>query len=276
MNKVNAKTKYLALPSSEDELISLLKYIKENNLKYFILGNGSNVILPDTTFDGVVICLKGINSYNISGTKVVASCGVMLNTLANETIKEGLKGLEWACGIPGTIGASILNNAGAYLHEIMEYVVSLRVLDKDLNIKELKRDDITYEYRNTSLKENREYIILSCELKLEIQNNRQESYDLVKDRLNRRLASQPLEYPSAGSVFKNPPDLSAGKLIEDANLKGLNKNGAEISTKHGNFIINTGNATASDIIYLIDLIKKTIKEKNGIELKCEQEIVKWD
>ena len=274
--KLNAKTKYLALPKTEEELINLLKYIKDNNLKYFLLGNGSNVILPENTFNGVVICLKNINSYEIDGTKVIASCGTMLNNLANETIKKGLKGLEWACGIPGTIGASILGNAGAYLHEIMEYVTYIRVLDKDFNIKKLKRNDITYEYRNTSLKETREYIILSCELELSNQDNIEESYALVKDRLERRLSSQPLEYPSAGSVFKNPNDLSAGKLIEDANLKGTNKNGAEISTKHGNFIINKGNANASDIIYLINLIKKTIKEKDNIDLKCEQEIVKWD
>ena len=272
--KIKTSTKYLALPKNREEIINLMKYIKDNNIKYFLLGNGSNVILPDKEFDGVIINFKKFNNFEFDGDILNVEAGAMLPTLSNEVINHGLKGLEWASGIPGTIGGSIKGNAGAYLHEIMERVLEVEVLDENLNIRTIKKEDISYDYRTTSFKESKD-IILSAKLKME-KGDFEESRALVKDRLERRLASQPLEYPSAGSVFRNPSkEQPSGKLIEDSGLKGKTIGGAQISEKHANFIVNKNNATASDIKKLIELIKKEIKENYDIDLKCEQEIVEW-
>ena len=272
--KIKTSTKYLALPKNKEEIIILMKYIKENNIKYFLLGNGSNVILPDKEFDGIIINFKKLNNFKFDNDILTVEAGAMLPTLSNEVINHGLKGLEWASGIPGTIGGSIKGNAGAYLHEIMERVLEVEVLDENLNIKTLKKDDISYDYRTTSFKESKD-IILSAKLQLE-KGDFEESRALVKDRLERRLSTQPLEYPSAGSVFRNPSkEQPSGKLIEDIGLKGKTIGGAQISEKHANFIVNKNNATASDIKELIELIKKEIKENYDIDLKCEQEIVEW-
>ena len=271
--RINTKTKYLIEPNNKEELINLINYINDNNINYFILGNGSNVILSFDYYDGIIISLKNMNKYEFDNDKLHAEAGCMLPVISKESIERSLTGLEWAIGIPGTLGASILGNAGAYLHEIMEYVISIEVMDKQGNIKVLNKDDITYGYRTTSFKENKEYIILSATLQLE-QGDKEESLALVEDRRKRRMESQPLEYPSAGSVFRNPDkEHPAGKLIEESNLKGKVIGGAKVSDKHANFIINNGNATSKDIIKLINLIKKEVKDKFDIDLLCEQEII---
>ncbi len=199
----------------------------------------------------------------------------MLPVLSNEIINNGLKGLEWASGIPGTIGASVRGNAGAYLHEIMERVESIEVLDEKLNVKTLNKEDITYGYRETSLKDSND-IILTVTLKLE-PGNYEESKALVKDRLERRLASQPLEYPSAGSVFRNPSDtVFAGKLIEDLGYKGYSIGGAKVSEKHANFIVNEDNASFEDIVSLIESVRQEVKDAYQIDLVVEPTIIKWD
>ena len=273
--RIDTNTKYLAFPKNINELIKLLKYIKENNMKYFLIGNGSNIILPDEKFDGVVISFKNLNNYEIDGNKVVCECGVMLPKVAMDTINHSLQGLEWAIGIPGTVGASVLGNAGAYLHEIMEYVSEITVLDDDLNIKTLNKSEITYGYRTTSLKEERKYIIIEVTMLLE-KGDIEESKALVQDRLKRRTESQPLDYPSAGSVFRNPSkEMPAGKIIEELGYKGKVVGGAEVSLKHANFIVNKDNAKASDIKELINSIKNDVKEKYNIDLLCEQEIINW-
>jgi len=272
--KISCYCKYMAFPKNIDELKNLLNFCKENEMKYFILGNGSNIILPDEKFDGVVVSLKKLDNFQIKNNKVYAQAGVMLPILAYQTIKESLKGLEWACGIPGTIGASIRGNAGAYLREIMEFVESVDVLDENLNIKKIKKSEIIFLYRDTSLK-NTNYIIVGAVLKLE-KGNKDESLALAEDRKRRRLESQPLEYPSAGSVFRNPEGCSAGKLIDDLGIKGERSGDAQISLKHGNFIINLGNAKSKDIIALIDLMKKKVHDEYNIDLICEQELIKWD
>ena len=273
--RIDTNTKYLAFPKNNDELINLLKYVKENNIKYFLLGNGSNIILPDEKFDGVVISFKNLNDYVIDGNKVICQSGVMLPKVAMDTINHSLQGLEWATGIPGTVGASVLGNAGAYLHEIMEYVTEIKVLDKDFNVLTLTKDDFTYGYRTTSLKESRDYIILEVTIELE-EGNIEESKELVQDRLKRRTESQPLDYPSAGSVFRNPSkELPAGKIIEELGYKGKDIGGAQVSFKHANFIVNKDNAKAKYIKKLIESIKKDVKEKYNIDLICEQEIINW-
>ena len=274
--KIKTSCNYLVFPSSVEKLQELIKFLNDVNTPYFILGNGSNVILNDNHFYGVVISLKELNEIQIDGHLVTAMAGVMMPKLVLETVDHNLKGLEWALSIPGTLGGSIYGNAGAYLSEIMEFVVTCDVIDKEGNIKTLFKDEINYDYRTTTFKQEKDLIIVSAVLKL-MDGDKYESTRLMDDRKQRRLNSQPLEYPSAGSVFRNPSkDLPAGKLIEDAHLKGLKIGGAEVSEKHANFIINTGNAKAADIKNLIDIIRNKVEEINDIKLICEQEIIDWD
>ena len=274
---IKTSTRYMICPNNVNELINLLNYIDANNYKYFILGNGSNIILPDTKFNGIVINLKSLNGIEVMpNNELKVMAGAMLPIIANYAINNNLKGLEWAIGIPGTLGGAIIGNAEAYLCPTMNYVKDIQILTKEHILKTITPEDITYGYRNTSLKEAKENIVVSATIKL-LPGNKEESLLLVNDRRARRTASQPLEYPSAGSVFRNPSkDQPAGKLIEEANLKGTRIGDAEISLKHGNFIVNIGQANAKDIIALINLIKKEIKAKNNIDLVCEQEIIDWN
>ena len=271
--KTGGNVKIMYFPESIDELIELLKTIDE---KYYIIGNGSNLIVDDNDFDGAIINLKEIKNYSLDGNKLTCECGVMLPFVSNMMINESKKGLEWAISIPGTIGASIYNNAGAYNSDMSSVVESVKVLDKDFNIKEFSNEDCKFSYRDSIFKQNKEYIVLSCVINLE-DCDIKSLKELVEDRKQRRLQSQPLEYPSAGSVFRNPSkEQPAGKLIEDAHLKGRKIGGAMISDKHANFIVNVENAKSSDIKELIKLIKETIKKDYDIELKLEQEILDWE
>lgn len=273
--KVGGIVKTMYFPENKEELINLLKEIKSSGEKYFIIGNGSNLIVDDNYFGGVIINLKDINKYEINGNNVYAECGVMLPVIAMKTINESLKGLECIVSVPGTIGGSIYNNAGAYNGELADVIKSVEVLDENLNIKTLTKEECNFSYRDSIFKQTKKYIILSCEMTLE-KFNKEELLNLVEDRKQRRIASQPLEYPSAGSVFRNPTGLSTGKLIDDLGLKGTVVGGASISEKHGNFIVNLGNATSDDIKELIKLMKEKVKEKYDIDLVLEQEIINWE
>lgn len=272
--RIDTKTKYLALPSSVEELKGLLEYLNKEKIKYIILGNGSNVIIGDSVYDGVIIVLTKINDIKIDNNVIVAECGAMLPKMCNVATSKGLKGLEWASGIPGTLGGSVVGNAGAYLSCIFDYLIDVTVL-KNGKIETIKKEDIKYGYRYTEFKDNKDIIILKARLMLE-KGSVQESLELIQDRRERRLKSQPLNYPSAGSVFRNPSKESpAGKLIEEASLKGYRIGGAEVSRLHANFIINVDNAKACDIKELIKVIKDKVKEKDNIDLICEQEILEW-
>lgn len=272
--RIDTKTKYLALPSSVEELRGLLEYLNKEKIKYIILGNGSNVIIGDSVYDGVIIVLTKINEIKIDNNVIVAECGAMLPKMCNVATSNGLKELEWASGIPGTLGGSVVGNAGAYLSCIFDYLIDVTVL-KNGKIETIKKEDIKYGYRYTEFKDNKDIIILKARLMLE-KGSVQESLELIQDRRERRLKSQPLNYPSAGSVFRNPSKESpAGKLIEEASLKGYRIGGAEVSKLHANFIINVDNAKACDIKELIKVIKDKVKEKDNIDLICEQEILEW-
>lgn len=272
--RIDTKTKYIALPREVEELRELLEYLNKEKIKYIILGNGSNVIIGDSVYDGVIIVLTKINGIKIDNNVMVAECGAMLPKMCNVATTNGLKGLEWASGIPGTLGGSVVGNAGAYLSCIFDYLIDVTVL-KNGKIETIKKEDIKYGYRYTEFKDNKDIIILKARLKLE-KGSVQESLELIQDRRERRLKSQPLNYPSAGSVFRNPSKESpAGKLIEEASLKGYRIGGAEVSKLHANFIINVDNAKACDIKELIKVIKDKVKEKDNIDLICEQEILEW-
>lgn len=271
--RVSVFTKYLVEVYSEEDLKNLINYLKTNNTSYYVLGNGSNVVLPEEDFDGVIIKLNNLNKIIIDDDEVTVGAGVMLPKLVNETVNNCLTGLEWASGIPGTVGGAIVGNAGAYLSDIFSSLISVKVLDNG-EVKEIKKSEIKYDYRYTSFKDNKDMIILSAKLKLE-KGNIDESLMLIKKRRERRLESQPLEYPSAGSTFRNPENDYAGRLIEECGLKGKTFGGAMVSEKHANFIINYNNATPSDIRGLIKLVHDTVLEKTGIDLIVEQELIEW-
>lgn len=269
--RVNSVCHALVFPKTIRELKSVLCVLKKNSIKYFILGNGSNVILPPY-YDGVVIKLNNFVDCDIRNNEVVVGSGYMLNKLSNELSNMGYTGYEWASGIPGTIGGCIYNNAGAYKMSMSDLLISVTVL-KDDEVIELSCDECNFGYRTSIFKESGEYIILSCKLKI-LKGNLDEIKSLINDRTKRRIETQPLDYPSCGSVFRNPDSVPAGKVIEEVGLKGYSIGDAMVSKKHANFIINTGNASSDDIIKLINYIKKKVKEETNIDLVLEQEIIK--
>lgn len=275
--RIDGKTKLLVSPNSVSDLVSVLNVLKENNQKYFILGGGSNIVLNDREYDGAVIRLNKLNGVEIHPelNMAYAEAGAMLPKLANESIEKGLTGLEFAAGIPGTIGGSIYGNAGAYNACIMDYVSSVTVLDENLEVKTIEHENIEYSYRTSMFKETKKYIILGAKFFLK-EGEKQSSLDIIADRRRRRVESQPLEYPSAGSVFRNPEGDFAGRLIESCELKGFNIGGAEVSEKHANFIINKNNATGSDVYKLIKHVHQTVLDKTKVDLVIEQEFIDWE
>jgi len=275
--RISTKAKYLVIPNDLESLANLIKYLNDFKIKYIILGNGSNVIFNDKSYDGVIIKLDKLNKIEVDGLFISAEAGVMLPKLVQVSIDNHLKGLEWAQGIPGTIGGSIKGNAGAYKSDISEFLLSVTVMDQEGTIKTLKSNEIEFKYRYSSFKDKlSDLIIVSCLIGL-MPGDKEESLKIMEDRRNRRLSSQPLDYPSAGSVFRNPENDAAGRIIEQViNFKGKKIGGALVSEKHANFIVNAGGATGKDIKDLITLIHKEVKEKTGIDLIVEQEFINWE
>ena len=270
--RVDTICQFLIFPKTEEELISVLREIKKEKIKYLILGNGSNIIFNTNYYKGIIIKLDRLNQIIYDNCIVTVGAGYSLVKLANETINKGLSGLEFSAGIPGLVGASTAMNAGAYNCDMSSVVKSVRVLNDKLEIEILNNSDLEYSYRDSFLKKHNEYIVLSTTFELTT-GDITEMKKIIVERKNKRLLSQPLDMPSAGSVFRNPEGMYAGELIEKANLKGYSIGGAEVSNKHANFIINKGNATGKDIVELINKIKKDVKEKYNVDLKLEQIIV---
>lgn len=273
--KVGGKAKIMVYPKSTDKLILLLKYLKDNNIKFMVLGFGSNVLFSDNLYDGVIIKLDEFNNIEFEETKVTCGCGASLMKVAMMAVRRGLTGLEFASGIPGSIGGAIYMNAGAYKSD-MGYIVSkVKVLTKDYKVITMVNKEMNFHYRTSFLQKNKDYICLEATFKLK-KGNKEEMENLINERKKRRLESQPLEYPSAGSVFRNPEGDFAGRLIEELGYKGLEKGGAQVSSKHANFIINKGNASSKDIKELIEFVKDSVYDKYKIKLKVEQEFINWE
>ncbi len=276
--RIDGKTKYLIQPNSINDLTSVMKILKENNIKYYVLGNGSNIVINDKEYDGATILLTKLDGIEIHPElqMAYAEAGAMLPVVAKKTVEQSLTGLEFAAGIPGTVGGSIYGNAGAYNSCILDYVSSVTVLDEEtLEVKVLEHEDITYGYRTSMFKEEKKYIILGAKFYLK-EGDKENSLEMIETRQERRRESQPLEYPSAGSVFRNPEGDFAGRLIESCQLKGHKIGGAEVSEKHANFIINKENATASDVRGLIKYIHDEVQAKTEVDLISEQEFVDWE
>ena len=268
--KIDTSCAYLYKPSNIGELINLIEMLEKDNIKYLILGGGSNVILPDKPFNGAIIKLD-IQDFKIDNDFVFAGAGLNLNEFIKTLIDAGFTNLTNLYGIPGTLGGAIHGNAGVSDIDTFTYLESVLVYqDKDLKL--INAHNINYGYRYAEFSNNT--IILGAIFSLK-KGSTTDAYSKIKENLEKRKNNQPLEYPSAGSVFKNPKNLSAGKLIDECGLKGRRIGDAQVSCKHANFIINLGNATSKDIISLIEEIKKEVKKNKNIDLELEQIIIKW-
>ena len=270
--RVDIKCKYLIFPKTKEEFVELLKELKKEKEKYLVLGNGSNIILNTDYYDGVVIILSKLNKMKIDDLTVEVEAGYSLQKLALETSSLGLEGLEFATGIPGMLGASIAMNAGAYKSDIASVVETVTVVNPDNEIVTMRHDDLNFSYRNSFFKENKEYYIVSAILKL-TKGKKEEILEKISKRRVKRIETQPLDMPSAGSVFRNPEGMYAGELIEKIGLKGYKLNGAMVSEKHANFIVNKDNASGKDIVKLIQKIKDEVKKEFNVDLILEQIIV---
>ncbi len=274
--KVGGKARLMVCPKNVDGLIKLMKIIKNNNIKYKILGNGSNVLFSDNAFDGIIIRLNELDEVTFFGRgKVRVGAGYSLMKLALLTAKKGLTGLEFASGIPGTVGGAIFMNAGAYKSDMGYVVTEVKVLTPDFKIITLENKEMNFHYRSSFFQTHRDYICLEAVIKL-TKGDKDAIENVIKERRQRRMESQPLEYPSAGSVFRNPEGMFAGKLIEDVGLKGKTIGGAKVSEKHANFIINYDKAKSSDLKKLIELVHDKVLEEYNVDMHIEQEFVNWE
>ena len=273
--RIDTAARYMLHPTSIGQLQEFLEYAKEYHISFFVLGNGSNVILSDTMYDGVILKLDQLNNIIYHDNEVEVTSGVMINSLALQILDHGLVGLEWASGIPGTVGGSIFGNAEAYKTSTFDCLKEVTFLDCEGEIKTLPKESISCGYRTSYFKEHPENIILSATFSLEY-GDKEEAIKKIQNRRERRVSAQPLELPSAGSVFRNPSvDMPSWRLIDGAGLKGYRIGDAMISEKHANFIVNVGSATGKNIRDLIEYSKKKVKEKYDIDLVLEQEYKDW-
>lgn len=266
---IGGECDYLVTPSSCDEIKEVIRVCIENQVSFFVMGNGSNLLVSDKGYKGVIIKLgEKFSQITIAdGGQVTAQAGVALSKLANKVAESGLSGFEFASGIPGTLGGAVTMNAGAYGGDMNQCVVEATVMDLSGDIKELNNEELELGYR-TSILQKKDYILLEAVIKLE-KGLREEIFRKMKDLNARRRDKQPLEYYSCGSTFKRPTGFYAGKLIEDSGLKGYTVGGASVSEKHSGFIINKGNATAKDFMTVIEDVKRIVYDKQGVRLEPE-------
>lgn len=259
------------MPQTIEECQAVVKYAFENDIPLLLLGNGSNMVVRDGGVRGIVLHLAKLNAIEVKGTDIYAEAGAHLIDVSKTAATHSLTGFEFACGIPGSIGGGMMMNAGAYGGEMKDIVVSVQVLTKSGELLTLTKDELQLGYR-TSIIQTEGYYVMSALFSLEV-GVQAEIDEKVADLTHQRESKQPLEYPSAGSVFKRPPGHFAGKLIQDSGLQGKGFGGAEVSTKHAGFIVNKNNATATDYVNTIRMVREEVKRRYGIELELEVRIV---
>lgn len=286
--KIGGPAQYFLIAKKKEDIIKAVKVAKKLRIPFFILGGGSNLLVSDEGFKGLVIKIQN-TKYKIRGNYLYAKAGMPMTALVKKTCQLGLSGLEWAAGLPGTLGGAIRGNAGAFGGEIKDVVFKVEALDEKGNLRRLSRKKCNFSYRSSIFKK-KNWILLSAILKLK-KGNRRTSQFIARGNINYRKKKHPLNYPSAGSVFKNVdfkkipkkyrikfskivkkdpfPVVPAAYIISEAGLKGKNIGGAEISKKHPNYIINKRKAKAKDVVNLINLVRKKVKNKFGITLETE-------
>ena len=271
--RVGGPAKRMAFPKTAEEMTALCGLLRERGVRYVVLGNGTNVLFPDEGLDAVVIATGEMKEVRLEdGTALVADAGVSLARLATEALQAGLTGLEFAHGIPGSVGGGVVMNAGAYDGSLSDVLTEVTALFPD-GVRTLPAGELRLSYRHSLFTEQPEASVLRARFRL--QPGEGAAIRARMDELmERRKASQPLEFPSAGSTFKRPAGHFAGRLIEDCGLKGARVGGAEVSTKHAGFVINTGGATCADVLALIETIQKTVFDATGVKLEPEVKIIR--
>ena len=267
--RIGGNADYFVKPESIEEIKALTECAKRHGIAYYVLGNGSNMLISDEGYRGMIIRLgEEFSAITMQDNDMISvQAGAKLSRVGNEAAAKGLAGFEFASGIPGTVGGAVVMNAGAYGGEIKDIIVSATVLTQEGNVVTLSNDELELGYR-TSIIQKKGYIVLLAVFKLE-KGDEAQIRSRMKELAEKRREKQPLEYPSAGSTFKRPEGFFAGKLIADAGLKGFKVGGAQVSEKHAGFVINTGSATACDVIELTDEVKRKIKQIYGVELELE-------
>ena len=267
--RIGGAAKCAVFPRAPFELMIAVRLAQDASLPYFVVGAGCNTLFDDRGFDGVVIFTKRMKRIVKNGSLWEVDAGASLATLAQEALKDSLSGLEFAHGIPGTLGGAVFMNAGAFGGEMKDICVVSRYYNlQTLEFGMLTGSAQEFDYRKSFYAENPEYLIVGATLSLK-QGDRSEIEERMKEYKHRRSASQPLEYPSAGSVFKRPEGDFAARLIDVCGLKGLRIGGAEVSEKHAGFIVNRGGATSEDVKHLIELIRERVRKETGVTLECE-------
>ena len=267
--KVGGNADVVLLPENVDEIKGALKFAKDKNIPYYVIGCGSNLIVSDEDIHAIIIKITNrFGRVYLNGNTLVADAGAVLPFVSIFAKKNSLSGFEFACGIPGTVGGAVRMNAGAYGSEISNIFVQATYLDEKGEIKTIKKEDMNFGYRNSIFREHPEYVIISAKFELK-PGNINEIEKIMNENNTARKEKQPIEMPSFGSVFKRPEGYYVGKLITDAGLKGYKIGGAQISEKHAGFIVNVGNATCNDIVCLIHHIQEVIYNEVGVKLEPE-------
>lgn len=270
--KIGGNADLFLKPKSIEELVKILEIIKKENITYYVVGKGSNLLVNDDGFDGIIINIgNNMSAINIVDNKIFVEAGCSFKKLSKFALDNNLSGLEYAYGIPGTVGGAIAMNAGAYGGEVKDNIISAKILDENNEIIELSKEDLLLDYRK-SIASNRNIIILSAIFELKSANF-SDIKKIIDNNTKLRQEKQPLDKPSAGSTFKRPKDNFAGKLIQNSNLSGYSIGGAMVSTKHCGFVVNEKNATANDVINLVEYVIKTVKNDSGVELELEVKII---
>ncbi len=273
--KVGGQTEYFAEPENISELKNILKWASNKNINWQIFGAGSNLLISENTWKGLFICTKKLKAIYLNPETGIleAESGVMLPTISNLLAKHSCKGGEWSIGIPGTVGGAIFMNAGYGDYSISKHLISVKVIDREnFNIFNIFSKDLTFKYRFSPFQDNK-LIILSAKFYFEPGGDKNSIIKTTKANLKKKTDSQPYHLPSFGSVFKNPDNYYAGKLIEESGLKGFKLGGAQVSTMHANFIVNHLEASSKEIYQLISLIQEEVQQKKGIFLHPEVRMI---
>lgn len=266
--RIGGPAKYFVIPETKEEIKAIIECCKGADMPYYILGNGSNLLVSDKGFEGVVIQIfKNMNQITLEGNTITAQAGAILSSVANKALDASLTGFEFAAGIPGTLGGACVMNAGAYGGEMKDVLVNVVVLTQDGEFLTIPVEELELGYR-TSIIAKKDYVVL--EATIQLTEGDKEAIKARMDELKvQRTTKQPLEYPSAGSTFKRPVGHFAGKLIQDAGLRGFQVGGAQVSEKHCGFVINKDQATAADVAELMRQVSAIVKEQFGVELEAE-------
>jgi UDP-N-acetylmuramate dehydrogenase len=273
--RIGGRADILAYPLDEDDLGELLAYAGEKNLPYYVVGRCTNLLVKDGGVRGLLIDLsEGFNRIDDSGPlEIVAEAGVPLRKVMDYCVNKDMAGLEFASGIPGTLGGAIAMNAGAYGSEMRDVVSKIEIMGEDGVVRKVEKESLNFTYRGSNL--NDIGIVLRAYLRL-CKGNKQEMRERIKAYSKKRVSTQTVSYPNAGSIFKNPPEIPAGRLIDELDLKGCQVGGAQISEVHGNYIVNVGKASSKDVLSLIALAQKKAMEERGISLELEIKIIGED